>query len=426
MKSIYPIRHHAARHCDVTAAMILLLGANALANPTGLTVGSGTATVNQNGSQFTITVSQNAFLNWNSFNIASGETTIFKQPSASSVVWNRVNDPNPSQIFGNLQANGVVVLLNSSGFYFGPKSFVSAAGLVVSTANCTPPENGGGTWEFNGPPPLASIINYGHIQVGKGGQAFLIADQIENHGTIEAPGGNIGLAAGQTVLLSERPDGRGMSLQVKLPQGSVDNFGNLIADAGTIALNAKVINQDGMLQANSVINQNGVIELVASDSLTLGADSQILARGDDSASGSSGGRVILQSGNNFSDGVGSQISVTGGALGGNGGSVEVSALNILSLDSSMDAAAQSGWSGGTFFLDPVNIILGTSTAGGAINVNTAFAGFSTILLSATANITINADTVWNLSTSTGISSGQLTLQAGGNIVFASTSSQAAA
>ncbi|MGA2871292.1 MAG: hypothetical protein ABSF34_19280, partial [Verrucomicrobiota bacterium] len=89
--------------------------------------------------------------------------------------------------------------------------------------------------------------------------------------------------------------------------------------------------------------------------------------------------------------------------------------------SSMDASAQSGWEAGTFFLDPVNITLGTSTANGAVNVNTAFAGFSSILLQASGNITLNSGTTWNLSNSTGESSGQLTLEAGGNITFGNNS-----
>ena len=177
------------------------------------------------------------------------------------------------------------------------------------------------------------------------------------------------------------------------------------------------MNQNGIIQANSVREQNGIIELIASDSLTLGANSQILAQGDGSSASSSGGTVTLKSDKNFSDTVGSKIITAGGALGGNGGDVEVSAPNILSLDSHMDASAQSGWNGGTFFLDPVNIILGTSTAGGAINVNTAFAGFSSIILQASANITVNAGTVWNLSGRTGVQAGQLTLQAGGNILL---------
>ena len=438
----------------VTGVLTFGFVANVIANPTGMTVASGSATARQSGSQLTITTSQNTSLNWQSFNIAAGETTTFQQPSASSIVWNHINDQNPSQIYGSLQANGIVVLLNSSGFYFGPNSFVSAAGLVVSTANCAPPENSGGSWEFNGPPPLASIVNYGRIQVGKGGSAFLIADQIENHGTIAAPGGTVGLAAGQTVLLSERPDGRGMSLQVTLPQGSVDNYGNLVADAGTIALQAQVVNQNGTIQADSVKNQNGVIELVASDQLNLGSSSKIFARGDDSTPGSSGGNVTLQSGNNFSDSIGSQILTTGGTQGGNGGNVEISAPNISSLNSSMDASAQSGFTAGEFFLDPTTIILGTTANGspdnsgtvafnsapGTLNLNVnkggSFANFSQIILQATGNIFVGNGTVnssgaftfaanpgitWDLSSSTGNQSGQLTLEAGGNITFANKS-----
>ena len=126
------------------AGIFLLLTRQADANPTGMTVQSGSASLSVNGSQLTVTAGNNAFLNWQSFNIAAGESTVFSQPSATSVVWNRIGDQNPSQIYGSLQANGVVVLLNSSGFYFGPNSFVSAAGLVVSTANCMPPQNAGG------------------------------------------------------------------------------------------------------------------------------------------------------------------------------------------------------------------------------------------------------------------------------------------
>ncbi len=108
------------------------------------------------------------------------------------------------------------------------------------------------------------------------------------------------LVAGQSVLVSDSPDGRGLSAAVTLPQGSVDNFGRIAATGGNIMLQAKVVNQDGVLQADSVRNQNGVIELVASDQLDLGVNSQILARGDDSAGGSAGGSVTLKSENVFS------------------------------------------------------------------------------------------------------------------------------
>jgi filamentous hemagglutinin family protein len=413
---------------------------NALANPTGMTVASGTATASQSGPQLTITTSQNAFLNWQTFNIAAGETTIFQQPSAQSVVWNRVNDPNPSQIFGNLQANGIVVLMNSSGFYFGPNSYVKTGGLIVSTANCIPPQNSGGSWEFNGPPPAASIINYGKINVVNGGPAFLIAQNVANFGDITAPGGTISIAAGQDVLVSERPDGRGLSMKVNLPAGAVDNEGRLVADAGTISVNAQTVNQNGIIQANSVRNENGVIELVASDKLNLGADSQISASGDASAGGSAGGSVTLKSGNTFSDATGSRIEVTGGSQDGNGGNVEISAPDVLSLNSIINARAQSGWMAGELLLDPGYIILDTSGSDSAgngtvsagtsstttldLNVNTAFANLvvSDIILQAVNDITLTGGTTWDLSGTIGanlggVTSGQLTLEAGNNIIF---------
>jgi filamentous hemagglutinin family protein len=466
MRTLY--RHPILRRL-VAAVMLLDVAGSAMANPTGMTVQKGSAATTVNGSQLTITASQLAVLNWQSFNIAAGETTIFNQPSISSVVLNRINDQNPSQIYGSLQANGLVVLMNASGFYFGPDSFVKTGGLIVSTANCLPPQNSGGSWEFNGPPPLASIVNYGQIKIGNGGSAFLIADKIENHGNIEAPGGTVGLAAGQTVLLSERPDGRGMSMQVTLPSGSVDNEGRLIADGGTIAMNARVVNQNGFIQANSVQNVNGTIELVASDQLTLGASSQIIAGGDNSPAGSAGGNVTLQSGNNFSDSVGSQITVTGGTQGGNGGDVEISAPNVLSLNSSINARAQtgwtarprtraqrraaaiinarahSGWTAGKLLLDPDYIILDTSGSGSAgsgivlagdnsgstldLNVNSAFANLavSQIILQAAYDITLASGTSWNLSGTIGadlggVTSGLLTLEAGRNIIFGGGSS----
>jgi filamentous hemagglutinin family protein len=439
------------------AVALLFAGNNFLfANPTGLTVVSGSATTQQNGSQLNVTTSQSAFLNWSSFNIQRGETTTFIQPSVNSIAINQIGGASPSQIFGNLNANGTVILANANGFYFGPNSMIKVGGsFIATTAALTPDFGAGSAWTFTGMPPLASIVNYGQVEVGNGKSLFLIAENIENHGELEAPGGNVGLYAGENILVSDRPDGRGLSATMQISDGSINNFGQITADAGTIALQAKVVNQDGILQADSVQNQNGVIELVASDSLNLGADSKILARGDDSASGSTGGNVTLKSENNFSDTSGGEIITTGGVNGGNGGNIEISAPNIQSLNSAMDASAQNSFASGEFFLDPVTIILGTATANGTLdnsgtvayssapntlnlNVNAggSFKNFSQIILQASGNIYVGNGTVnsggvfsftsnpgitWNLSSSTGKNSGQLTLEAGGDITFGNNS-----
>jgi filamentous hemagglutinin family protein len=425
---------------SITLWMSLLAALPALAGPAGMTVRSGTATSQAGSSGLTVTTgSPLTVLNWNSFNIQSGETTTFVEPSANSVVFNIIGNSRPSQIFGSLDANGTVILANAQGFYFGPNSRINVGGSFVATTAPLAPDFGpGSSWQFTGMPPLAGIVNYGQIATGQGRSLFLIAADVANHGALTAPGGNIGLYSGKEVLVSDRADGRGLSATVKLPSGSVDNSGRLIADAGTIALQAQVVNQNGLIQANSVRNQNGVIELVASSQLNLGADSQIVAQGDATSPGSSGGSVVLKSGNTFSDSPGSQIVTAGGALGGNGGNVEVSAANILSLDSGMNAGAQAGSTGGQLILDPANITLGTTGSGSAgngtvtagsgsgtlaLNVNTAFANknFSQITLEATANITLSPGTTWNLSKSTGVNTGALTLEAGGNIILGNNS-----
>jgi len=436
--------------CVFLAALAMMRQTRLLANPTGMTVAAGSANAQQLGSQLNVTVSQAAILNWQSFNIAAGETTSFLQPSANSVVLNVIGGANPSQIFGSLHANGTVILENANGFYFGSGSMIKVGGSFIATTAATPPDFGSGAgWQFTGMPPLASVINYGQIEVGAGKSLFLIAENIENHGSLNAPGGSVDLAAGQSVFVNDSPDGRGLSAKVTLPQGAVDNFGRVTADGGSIMMQAQVVNQGGLLQADSVQSKNGVIELVASDQLNLGANSQIIARGDNSTAGSAGGNVTLKSENIFNDANGSEIITTGGVNGGNGGNIEVSAPNIESLNSAMDASAQSGFVGGIFSLDPVNIVLGTSGSGVVpangtvgynssgnllLNVNTTFKNknFSEILLQASGNIYVgngsfnssglftfaaNPGITWNLSSSTGETSGQLTLEAGASIYF---------
>src|SRR5579883_289525 len=95
---------------------------------------SGSASLAQSGSRMDITqTSSAATLNWQSFDIAAGNTVNFIQPSANSVALNRIFEANPSQIFGTLTANGQVYLLNPNGLIFGPHSVVNVGGLVAST-----------------------------------------------------------------------------------------------------------------------------------------------------------------------------------------------------------------------------------------------------------------------------------------------------
>ena len=394
------------------------------------TISQGMATFTPSGSQLTITAANNTYINWTSFNIDAGETTTFVQPSSSSLVWNHIGDANPSQIFGTLNANGYVVLQNQSGFYIGGKASISAHGLIMTTTPTPMPNlSSGGAWSFNTPPPAANIINYGQINITGGGSAFLIASDIENRsgidnqnnnsvGTISAPGGKIGLYAGEKVLVSTSPDGRGLSTEVTLPEGMVNNQGQLTADGGSIALNAQTVNQGGLIQANSAQNVNGTIELVASDAVNLNANSAVSAQGDSTGT-SSGGSVTIQSGNTFSDQAGSIINVSGGAQGGASGQVEISAPQMSALNTIINGQANAGYASSSLSINTANNISLNSdgnpaTGSLSLDVNSLSSGFSQISLQTSDNIELSSQ--WTLATKSGVI-GVLSLLAGNTITL---------
>lgn len=399
------------KHSLLGALLLFASFLRGYANPVGPAVSQGHATFTSQGPQLNIRTSDRAFINWQSFNIGAGETTTFLQPSSSSIVWNRINDSSPSQILGNLNANGYVVLQNSSGFYIGGEAAITTHGLLMTTAPIQVPNlSSGGPWQFNAPPPTAKIINYGHIDVGRGGSAFLISNEIENHGTITAQEGQIGLFAGKQVLLSQRPDGRGLSARVTLPQGSVSNDGELIADAGTIAMHAQVVNQGGLVQANSVREVNGAIELIASEAVNLGPGSVIQAKGD-SQGVSSGGAITIKSGGTFSDASGSTLDISGGTQGGNGGRLELSAATFDGINSTILARSSEGFRGGQLLIDPYDLTLDSAFVSSLTPILSA--GLYQIDLQADHNITLS--TIWNLADPGGAA--LLTLTAGNDIIF---------
>ena len=58
-------------------------------------------------------------MNWNTFNVGTGERAQFVQPNSSSTILNRVTGGlGPSQILGSIDANGRVFIVNRDGDHF--------------------------------------------------------------------------------------------------------------------------------------------------------------------------------------------------------------------------------------------------------------------------------------------------------------------
>jgi filamentous hemagglutinin family protein len=327
-------------------------------NPTGPTVVRGGATVSGVGTSV-VTINQTtskAILTWQQFNIAPNEVTRFIQPGTRSIALNRILDSNPSQIFGSLQANGSVILLNPNGVMFGPNAQVNVAGLVASSLNLTDANFLRGQYLFEGTAMSGSVKNAGTIQSGPGGFVYLLAPDVENSGLIKSPEGQIVLAAGTTAYLSERPDGQGFLVEVKNPTGEAINLKDLIADGGAVNIYARVINQAGLIQADSVREKEGRIELFATQELNLADGSILSAKG--SGEGISNGGTILATSDKTQGTTrfepGAVIAISGGSQGGNGGSVELSGHDVT-LGGSVRGGASPGYSGGRLLLDPYDL-----------------------------------------------------------------------
>src|ERR1700690_2402426 len=101
----------------------LIYGATVLpATPNS--AGGDNLTVNQSQSQ--------AIIDWSNFNIGSSSFVYFNQQGNSTwVVLNRIWDNSPSQIYGQLSADGKVYLINQNGILFGPNSRINVNSLVA-------------------------------------------------------------------------------------------------------------------------------------------------------------------------------------------------------------------------------------------------------------------------------------------------------
>ena len=353
------------RQFVVLVAASALFLTPALANPLAGVVANGAANINPAGNLLTINqASDRAIINWGSFNIANGETTLFQfngLAGANSAVLNRVNIGNPSTIAGMLRSTvgpggpigGTVMVLNPSGMLFTPTAQINVGSFVATTLGLADDRQflNAGTLSLSSS-STAGIRNQGNI-TGLG-DVFLIAHTVQNAGNITA--GNVaGLAAGTTVTLAEAGNER-LTVQAGTPGTGasigVDNTaaGRINATAAELKaaggnIYALAINNGGVVRATSLVNQNGRISLRA-------AGGNIRNSGTLSAHNAdgSGGTIIVDGGHNaaapstvISSGT---IAARGDAAGTKGGTVEVLGDHVGLFDRGVvDVSGQAG--GGT-------------------------------------------------------------------------------
>lgn len=337
------MRAHKSHGCQLllAAPVLLVCGvAPAWANPSGAQVVSGTVSFEQPAAgTLNVINSPGAIIKWQDFSIAPGEVTQFIQQSAASAVLNRVVGGDISQIYGSLISNGQVYLINPSGILIGKGAVIDTAGFVASTLNIRNDDFRAGRLSFQGKKNAGDVINEGLITTTPGGMVLLLAPDIENSGIIEAPGGEILLAAGRKITITSL-DIEGVQFQIQSPANSVTNLGQLVADGGAVGVFAGTLNNSGVIQANTLaLDETGHIVLAASNQL------EVAAGGSVTADGAQGGAITLQSGKQLR--VEGEVSATGSA--GSGGEVQLLGKQVsLAGAAEVDVSGASG--GGTLLV----------------------------------------------------------------------------
>ena len=354
--------------------------------PTNPNVTSGSANISQTANKLTVNQNTDKLIaNWSSFNIGKDATVQFVQPSSTSSALNRVTSSDPSYIFGTLQANGKIILINPNGVLFANGAKVDVGSIIASTLKMADKDYLSDQLIFEKDNLAGTIQNDGTIRAFAGGTVALIGSQVTNNGKIKTKQGTTALLTGDKVTLTLNGN---RLIKYTIDQGAlnslVENNNAIIAKEGVVILSAKGLN----LLSKSVVNNTGTIEAKGFSQ----AGGKIYLDGDQTTNS---GKLVASSKNNS----GGLIQVTGdevkltstasldasGATGGGtvlvGGSyqnsdptVRQSRKTIIEGGSVLNASATKDGDGGTIVAwsdinnpDSITSAQGTFLATGGLN-----------------------------------------------------------
>src|SRR5210317_345595 len=384
----------------------LKLSANEISNdtlPTDPNVTHGTAEISQGANQLTIDQQTDKLItNWSSFNIGSDAKVQFNQPSSNSSALNHVNSADPSYIYGSLEANGKVILINPNGVIFANGSRVDVGAIVASSLKLSDENFLKDNFVFEKDGIAGIVENHGTIKAFEGGAVALISSIVKNNGTIETPNGSTALLAGEKVTLNLNYNQLiSYTIDSGTLNGLVENNNAIVANNGQVILSARgldavrksVVNTDGIIEAKGINTEGGKIFLEG-DEITVKSNSTLNATGDNG-----GGQILVggswqnsdptiyqaktttieegatlnASANNTGNGgeivvwsditndqsitkVQGKLTAEGGKNSGNGGQIETSGYKLDVEVIEVSTLANDG-SAGEWLLDPGEIII---------------------------------------------------------------------
>ena len=375
----------------LAATSLLCITFNASAQIDNPTVVSGSVTISSLsvGTTNIIQSTDRAIVDYARFNLQSGDTVNFQQPSSNAAILNRITGGDTSTLNGTITANGNVFFVNPAGVVFGTNSKVSAESLIAVAGNMTNADFMAGRQQFA---LTGSISNHGSISVSR--NVVLAGQDVLNSGDIVSASGVAVMAAGDKIVMQEQ----GSALKVEVTGGRNNGSSARIRNSGNVSANdvmfsagdvySAAIQNTGRVTAKRNVKMHsngGSIKVAGKVKSTSGGRIEIggTDRGGDGAPRASsvtieagaevtsdstkGGHVVIWSdGLTVVDGLVSALGIGSES----GGFMEISGSTV----SLANATLQAG-DGGHILIDPINIVIDAALAGTiqtALNANTDF------------------------------------------------------
>lgn len=327
-----------------------------------------------------------AILNWSNLDTIAGETLRFSYDGGKFAALNNIFSNAGTTFGGHLDAlGGLVIFVDQHGIVFTGSATISADQFIASTLRIDSTDFMNGIYKFSGD-GIGEIENYGDITAE---QVALLGKRVLNAGTIRSPGGYTIMAAGDSVYLGSEgsdvvvevagvtvPDGAaGNGLGDVVNEGTIEapNGGVIMAagdtyarainglDTLTVAVGSGVgrVGQFGTVTADGTDGDGGSVTLTAADMVVLGNESITTAN---AGANGDGGQVIAYSPDTTILSENAAIEAKGGQSSGDGGFVEVSGKEYVEIWGQVSTSAAAG-ENGQFLIDPTNIIIRTPDQG---------------------------------------------------------------
>jgi filamentous hemagglutinin family protein len=246
---------------------LFLIFTNAFSKPKNPKIISGDVSIKNN--LIIDQKSNKAIVNWDDFSISENEIFNFNLPSNKASILNRVISKNPSEIFGKINSNGKVFLVNENGIIFSKTSSINAYKFIASTLNIENKDFLNSNILNLASQNDSSILNLGDINTEN--EIILIAPKVVNKGKIYSK--KLCLLVGSNDLILNQENDKSFVKINKNSIGSVENLGMINAlktqiEAQNNNIYSFAINQDGIIDASSFIEENGEIYLSADEGIS--------------------------------------------------------------------------------------------------------------------------------------------------------------